>query len=182
MIPPQPNKKLPMMEHVPEEERIGAATIHNPSDPIMAYRCWWVYIDSEDNVWLRSITYKDFWPYQEAFTARCRRTLNQYSPHEAPDHTHGCGVYAVRSMEQALQWSRIGYRSKEGPVIRLTGKVSLWGHVLLYTKGYIAEHAYPFEVYVPPLLTSGFPLLPSELARRLRHLYSVDVIELEDTL
>jgi hypothetical protein len=126
------------------------------TEPIEAWRIWRVGAGGT----LESPIYGDEWPALDAFAADCPQ-------HPRPELECGCGVYAVATREQAVEWAEWARSALPYPIV--LGRVQLWGRVFPHLIGYRAEHAYPYELEL---------LEPDEvLARRLRHSYLVDVVE-----
>lgn len=127
---------------------------------------------------LRSHTYQEFWPIGKVLTAACR-DFSPAGPHDSPGLIHECGIHGVKTRAQLVPWIP-SYSS----VIKLYGKVSLWGTVIDHEEGYRAQYAYPYAIYVD--LSTPFETLSKqfgsrfEVARYLRHTYKVDVEVRED--
>jgi hypothetical protein len=86
------------------------------------------------------------WAPREAQQAIC------YSPgprgrHHAPKHYCGCGLYAFNSIEPDFALNP-AYVAGSMPNRIALGAVSLWGKVLVCTRGYRAEFAYPRSISV----------------------------------
>jgi hypothetical protein len=126
-------------------------------EPLQGWRIWRV---SNGGDVLESPVYGDPWRPGEAFEAGC-------PAHPRPVGECGCGVYAVTTRERALEWA--AWARSALPYAIVLGRVSLWGRVLPHLTGYRAERAYPYELE----LLDDVP----GLARRLRDLYAVDVVE-----
>ena len=112
-------------------------------EPITAWRAWEIYESKNRGVLIRSVTWKMRWPPRKPVRAHClsqiRGTIRAAPPHSAPDVEHRCGLYAVKNEEQARGWARTSANNR----LRIVGKVQLWGRVLVFTEGYLAEYAYP---------------------------------------
>ena len=68
----------------------------------------------------------------------------------APNSNCSCGIYAVKRMipyTKPVYGESIGIPAGYG--LSIAGKVALWGKVIEHEKGYRAEFAYPYELYVP---------------------------------
>lgn len=140
--------KMPMQGMVPDEELQATYELERPFyiEPIVSWRAWKCSFDG-DTVVLRSITYQRVvWPNREELKAECQREILARLPgHVAPNQTHGCGIYSVKTSEDALLWA---LANRNGPV-RVIGEVKIWGRILQYERGYISEYAYPANFYVP---------------------------------
>lgn len=115
-------------------------------DPYRAYRLWEVKIENDLPI-LSSITYKSNWPPREVFKSECltQKKLSQTrqnftDPHDAPNVKHKCGIYSVKNKEGLLNWA-------SGKRHIVAGVVLCWGKVFEYEKGFIAECAYPLEIF-----------------------------------
>ena len=115
------------------------------------------------------------WPARRPLAATCPTHGER-----APAGDHDCGIYSFRTRELAEGLYRrytgvrhcYGRESPEpappppGRPIAL-GQASLWGRILVRDKGYRAQFAYPYELF----LIGG----TEQMARTLRQLYAVDV-------
>jgi hypothetical protein len=118
-------------------------------EPIQAFRAWRV-IDWDGALVLQSITYKVNWVPRQKMIAECRpgakKEKKEIHVHAAPDLNHGCGIYSLKSLDDAVKWSN--WPPKTDTMVY--GRVKVWGHCLNFTKGYLSEFAYPSMLYVPP--------------------------------
>ena len=142
-------KPLAMQGTQKEEDLQKQEEIPLFMDPILAWRCWHVEYDERRGILLRSITHTIRWPKRKPARAHCMAMYkdNMASPkhnHDAPDMTHGCGFYAVDTPQDCVAWTKSSYRT-----LRAIGRVKLWGQVFDFTKGYLAEYAYPLEMWLP---------------------------------
>ena len=130
---------------------------------------------------LQSITYRTVWIPKQEMIAECKpmalvtedpTSIPKQPVHSSPDLTHGCGIYSVKTEEQALEWRR--YRFND-PVV--WGQVNIWGHVYKFTKGYLSEFAYPARIFVPDDLASWKNLItPEMLALELTQTYGIEAV------
>jgi hypothetical protein len=129
------------------------------TEPVLGWRLW--HVDRKHR--LRSWSQGGRWPERERFEALCRRPLLPCA--EAPGRGHGCGIYALRTREQAETLLRELPLPVCGAIA--VGRVSLWGRVVENTGGWRAQFAYPYEVF----------LLGDDraAAQALRARYAVDV-------
>lgn len=170
MIPPLSNNSgMPMLMSALKPEDMHEQQ-HVPLyiEPTLGWRAWNIYVDNRRNgrVRLQSITHKLRWPPKIPFRARC--LIKQNLNHQPPDKIHKCGIYAVKSEEDALKW--LNY-NRGSSVLRGFGEVKLWGNVLRYEKGYIAEYAYPKSVFIDHEFPDRFPYDAREIVRELRRTY-----------
>jgi hypothetical protein len=143
-------------------------------EPILGWRLWHVRLHGGEYR-LESFTrHHVSWPARGRLEASC-------TAHEegAPATGHECGIYAFKTRELAEELLRryVGVRHcygreheipppPRGRPIAL-GSVSLWGRILERERGYRAQYAYPYELF---LLNAD-----DVIARALRRLYAVDV-------
>ncbi len=115
------------------------------------------------------------WPARSRFEASCPVHRGG-----APVDGHECGIYAFRTRALAEELLRrytgvrhcYGREYKELPPVRqgrpiALGSVSLWGRILVRERGFRAQYAYPYELF----LIGG----DDQIARELRGRYAVDV-------
>ncbi len=69
-----------------------------------------------------------------------------------------------------MLWMASGFTANM-PELRCHGEVKLWGKVLRYTKGYLAQYAYPISVYLDPQPPENFPIESREAVKELRRTY-----------
>jgi hypothetical protein len=145
------------------------------TDPILGWRLWHVR-RHEGGYRLESFTWHHVsWPAAARLEASCA-----VHGHAAPMPGHECGIYAFRTRELAEDLLRryTGVRQRYGPAPEepppprlgrpvALGQVSLWGRVLVRERGYRAQYAYPYELF----LLDG----DDAIAHELRRLYAVDV-------
>jgi hypothetical protein len=144
-------------------------------EPILGWRLWHVRRHGA-GYRLESFTrHHVSWPSGRRLEAWC-------ASHgaAAPAAGHECGIYAFRTRELVEELLRryTGVRQcygrphretpprREGRPIAL-GRVSLWGRVLERDKGFRAQYAYPYDLF----LLGADEVLAHELRRR----YAVDV-------
>ena len=145
------------------------------SDAVLAWRLWHVRRQG-DEYRLESFTrHHVSWPARRRLEAMC-----SVHGRSAPQAGHECGIYAFRTRELAEELLRrytgvtqcYGHLHGEPPPPRkrrpiALGSVSLWGRVLARDKGFRAQYAYPYELFV----VGG----EEHITRELRRLYAVDV-------
>jgi hypothetical protein len=137
----------------PNNELLEALEFY--AEPVVAWRAWEIDVSDRKGVVFTSVTQvlagaKVPWPVRAKMRARCvPMFFGRYYPNEpekrthssAPCAEHGCGIYAVRTEEQARKWAGAS-------PTRVVGRVMLWGRVLVFTEGYLAEFAYPRDVLI----------------------------------
>jgi hypothetical protein len=145
------------------------------TDPILGWRLWHVRLHAGEHR-LESFTMHHVsWPAGARFEARCN-----VHRENAPVREHECGIYAFKTRELAEELlrrytgvrHRYGREYQELPPVRqgrpiALGSVSLWGKILARERGYRAQYAYPYELFV---IGGDEPM-----ARELRDRYAVDV-------
>jgi hypothetical protein len=143
-------------------------------EPILGWRLWHVRPHGGD-FRLESFTrHHVSWPSLSRLEASC--AAHGFG---APATGHECGIYAFKTRELAEELLRryVGVRHcygreneipppPRGRPIAL-GSVSLWGRILERERGYRAQYAYPYELF---LLNAD-----DVIAQALRRLYAVDV-------
>ena len=132
-------------------------------EPILGWRAWKVHRGR-----LYSTVWGNLWPERTRLEARCGLG-GRSSPgglrgmHDAPALQCDCGIYALKTREDALYLAR----QITAPDISAIGRVSLWGRVVETQRGYRAQYGYVYDVML---------LGASEAdAREIRAQYAVDV-------
>jgi hypothetical protein len=139
-------------------------------EPVLGWRLWHVRLHNDEHR-LESFTMHHVsWP-----AGRCA-----VHGESAPAHEHECGIYAFKMRVHAEELlrrytgvrHRYGREYRELPPVRqgrpiALGSVSLWGRILARERGYRAQYAYPYELFV----IGG----DERIARELRDRYAVDV-------
>lgn len=134
-----------------------------------ALRGWraWQVVEGRDGPTLVSWAHPTAWPAREALEARCNRHGGRPSAH------HSCGLYAFDDREAALAYAdapprgaRLFSHRPERALAVAVGAVSGWGRVVRHAKGWRAQFAYPYDLY----LTTG----DRGLARALADRYAVE--------
>ncbi len=131
-------------------------------DPILGWRVWKVQRGR-----LYSTVFGTLWPERTRLEARCG-IGGRSSPgglrgvHDAPARDCDCGIYALKSREDAMFLARQIMR----PDIAAVGRVSLWGHVVETERGYRAQFAYIYDVTLVDAT--------DEQAEEIRNRYAVD--------
>jgi hypothetical protein len=145
------------------------------TEPIHGWRLWHVRLHGDEHR-LESFTMHHVsWPARSRFEASCPAHRDG-----APVEGHECGIYAFRTRALAEELLRrytgvrhcYGREYKELPPVRqgrpiALGSVSLWGRILVRERGFRAQYAYPYELF----LIGG----DDQIARELRGRYAVDV-------
>ena len=136
-------------------------------EPIVAWRAWRVDNEGRYGLQLRSITYPVHWPFRKPIRAHCMTQIKGNKvvhPHSgAPHVAHGCGIYSVKEREHLARWAVGKILLAEAGIV---GQVSLWGDIVEFTQGYLAEYAYP----------KAFASM-GPIAEELAYLYGVPLID-----
>ncbi len=143
---------------------------------IISYRVWrW------DAAGLRSLN-GESWQPGKPLEAGCKvsefallrgHAYAPHSPHDAPQITCTCGIYASKSLEHLPKYGL--------ERARIHGQVSLWGTVVEHQFGWRAEYAYPKSFFLLPEI---LPLTFTEIQSRLRSLisYGRDIFIIHDSI
>jgi len=130
-------------------------------EPLVGWRLWHIR-DGRLLSWSQAAE----WPAGRRMEASCKRLLRR-SCAAAPAKGHACGIYAVRTREDAVRLLH-ELPSLAAPVA--VGRVSLWGRVFENVGGWRAQFAYPYSLEV----VGGV----ERVARQLRAAYRVDATAL----
>ncbi len=133
-------------------------------EPVVGWRTWTV-AESDQRLRLRSVMFESFWAPGRPFAADCRnrphplrRLLRRTSEaHAPPGASCSCGIYAAKSVAEAVRYVNSFGPRRRYVVHRVLGRVSLWGAVREYTEGWRASRGYPLEVFVPTFGPIGSP-------------------------
>ena len=112
---------------------MSAVPLDTVVEPVIGWRGWYLRLTTSGPDLMPAGMGRDGWPRRAPMTARC----SAGGPHQSPDPTCSCGLYAYRS-ERALRSSGAWF-----PVI---GTVSLWGRIVEHERVWRAEHAYPHRL------------------------------------
>lgn len=164
-----PQFKEPMRDPVQGNETF--VDYETYMEPFLGWRAWNVVEEDSKELRLRSITYQRIWMPEVAFEAICAPTLwsKNRPKHKgiSPNKDCGCGIHAVMSKNDSLVWQNFGDQSK----LRVVGEVKLWGVVYKYTRGYLAQYAYPKSILVPHEIPDAFSMTAQEAVKELRRTY-----------
>ena len=106
-------------------------------EPIRAWRVWRASHDLVTGQLALHSLEGTLWKPGEPLTARCSR-----GAHAAPNAQCGCGVYAHKSRQAALEHAR-------GLDRAVVGEVELWGKIVEHEHGYRAQYARPHALWLP---------------------------------
>jgi hypothetical protein len=124
------------------------------SSPLLGWRVWRLALE-RGVVRLRSAVFDERWEPGGEIRASCA------VGHPAPASACACGLYAVRSPENAVRYL-VG-RNDSDVVHRVVGQVALWGVVVEAENGWRAASAYPAAIWLPSRATNGHPVDLREL-------------------
>ena len=144
------------------------------AEPLVAWRLWQVRPHA-DEYRLESLTWHHVgWPAGERLEATCATHRG-----DAPTAGHECGIHALKTRELAEELLRRyagvrrcyhasgsarGEGRRQRPIA--LGRVSLWGRILERERGFRAQYAYPYDLF----LVGGDDRIADVLRRR----YAVD--------
>lgn len=132
---------------------------------LTAWRAWDVVGEGE-RLRLQALGKEHIWRPRRAMEADCAKAsafelLARRGPvptHDAPEESCSCGVWSFKELDGLVSaLTRYG-------IIRVLGKVYLWGKVVETENGYRAQYAYPAELW-----------LFNETLEALGHIYNVPV-------
>ena len=132
-------------------------------EPIQGWRVWKVAGGR-----LYSTVFGSLWPEHARLDAHCGLG-GRSSPgglrgvHHAPARGCHCGIYALKSREDAVFLAG----QIHGVETLAVGRVSLWGRIVETERGYRGQYAYVYDA----TLLGGTPAEADEIRRR----YAVDV-------
>jgi hypothetical protein len=144
------------------------------AEPFVAWRVWRV-VEHAGELALASVVKRTIWPAGRPLTATCLKPspftwLLRRTPHEAPAESCECGVYGATA-DRAAEYLN---DSLPDSIVRVIGRVLLWGSVVECERGFRAAHAYPEVIYVPLQGCGARRLAPQSIAGRLER-YGVAV-------
>jgi hypothetical protein len=116
--------------------RAPEALVPDAAEPVTGWRGWMAVSRGKGEVGLSSIGYPLPWPPRKPWRASCMAARRPCP--SSPGGGCGCGIHALASLDEVLRhlphplWPPL-----------VVGTVSLWGRVVVGTKGWRAEYAYP---------------------------------------
>lgn len=124
--------------------------------PLLAYRQWSVIGDHLCSI-VTGLRWEPGMPLESEMDHENPPAYTSSGPWVSPG-----GSYASKSLLP------LDYESYEGGALGITcvvtGRVALWGRVIEHERGYRAQYAYPFELFLPgtrkPAVMPGFPTVP----------------------
>jgi hypothetical protein len=145
------------------------------SEPLLGWRAWAV-VETTSGPELRSLVYAHAWPAGEPMRQVCEP--GGCLAARWPNQPHACGIHAFKERADAERYPATWEERRSGGAsfadVYAIGRVSLWGHVVVHERGYRAECAYPFDLFLP----SEHRALAIPLAAR----YGVEVMVAEARL
>jgi hypothetical protein len=119
-------------------------------DPRVGWRVWDV-VELDGSLRLCSLAFWSIWLPRRPAVAACRRSLVDrragIPDHDAPDERCTCGIYATATPRAAVDFSRQSPRRSD-TIVRVLGRVSLWGSVVEGTAGWRGAEGYPESLIV----------------------------------
>ena len=147
-------------------------------EPTIGWRAWLV-VETKDGLRLQSVLYPTLWSPRREEVAVCRPgddATGALAPHEAPHPDCRCGIYASKAPELATPYVHTHGGGSSGSLLRIVGKVSLWGTVIEGAQGYRASRAYPERLYIPvDRIQGNRRVAPAVIAFELMSAYGVEV-------
>jgi hypothetical protein len=120
------------------------------SEPLLGWRAWTV-VETTAGPELRSLVYAHAWPPGEPMRRVCEP--GGCLGARWPNQPHACGIHAFKERADAELYPGTWEARRSGgarfPGVYAIGRVSLWGHVIEHQRGYRAELAYPFDLFLP---------------------------------
>jgi hypothetical protein len=155
------------------------------TEPVVGWRRWRVEV--ADGL-LHSHWKSIMWPPGEAMIARCVKSssfqLAGRECREAPRKACSCGIYALTSLD-IIGDVNVNYPYISDGILPRSldvyGRVSLWGRVIVASRGYRGQYAYPYELIVQAPRADSADWYEKGVehakfaAQKLRALYMVDV-------
>jgi hypothetical protein len=119
-------------------------------EPVVGWRTWNA-VDRHRQARLASVIQRTVWPTRAPLVASCRCVRWSLWPfgnlrHEAPAAECGCGIYAA-SLGVVRRY--LPEHLAESFMVRVIGRVALWGVVYEHDQGWRASVAYPRSLFVP---------------------------------
>jgi hypothetical protein len=119
-------------------------------EPVVGWRTWNA-VDRHRRARLSSVIQRSVWPTREPLLASCRCARWALWPfsrlrHEAPAPDCGCGIYAA---SPGVVRRYLPEHVAESVMVRVIGRVALWGVVYEHEHGWRASAAYPTCLFVP---------------------------------
>jgi hypothetical protein len=118
------------------------------TEPLRGWRAWQV-VQAGDGPALASWWVNAVWPALRPLEARCA----QHGPRPAAHHV--CGIHAFEDRESALAYLHRAYeapllfvRRPERALGIVVGRVSGWGRAIAHARGWRAQFAYPYDMYL----------------------------------
>jgi len=137
--------------------------------PVVAWRAW-ALVETAEGPELRSVVYAHPWPARAPLRMACEP--GGCLGARWPMQPHACGIHAFKDRADAgafpSMWEARRFPQGSFPQQSVVGQVSLWGRVVEHERGYRAEFAYPYALF----LSQEQAWLAAPLAAR----YKVDVL------
>lgn len=114
------------------------------AEPIVGWRVWDV-VRTGDGFLLRSRVQGKLWTPRTEAVAHCYQSTVEHDPNE----NCVCGIHAAKSARQAVPYLSRRFKREDFVVHRVIGRVSLWGTVVVGSRGLRGTFAYPRDIYVP---------------------------------
>lgn len=148
------------------------------AEPMVGWRVWDV-VRTAGEFLLRSRVQGKLWTPKAKAIAHCYQTTMEHEPNDKCV----CGIHAAKSAKRAVPYLSRKFKREDLVIHRVIGRVSLWGTVVVGSRGLRGSLAYPRDIYVPtpqgrfrPRLSSlAPPIHPAETIAASLRSYGVPV-------
>jgi hypothetical protein len=128
-----------------------SATLYFDSIPLVGWRAWAI-VDSPAGLELRSLVYAHTWPAREPLQQECE--AGGCLAARWPAQPHSCGIHAFKQRADAVGYPATWEARRTGFSVTsdeyVIGQVSLWGRVIEHERGFRAQFAYPYALFLAP--------------------------------
>ncbi len=105
----------------------------------------WDVVRTRDEFLLRSRVQGKLWAPKAEAVAQCYQTALEHQPNARCV----CGIHAAKSAKQAVPYLSRRFKREDLAIHRVIGRVSLWGTVVVGSRGLCGPLTYPRDIYVP---------------------------------
>jgi hypothetical protein len=134
-----PKKALASLSRL-DDPVLEDVSVPDFAEPILGWRAWVLVPGTGKRPRLSSVGYPYVWPPGKVMLAECAR---RRACMPAPGEDCNCGLHALNSLEAVLEDVP---RPLWPPLV--LGRASLWGRVVVGTRGWRAQFAYPKSLIV----------------------------------
>jgi hypothetical protein len=118
------------------------------TEPLSGWRAWQI-VATRRGPALASWSVSALWPARRPLEARCALHGPRPSAH------HMCGIHAFQAREEMLAYLESGEdapllfsRRPQRALGIAVGRVSGWGRAVIHARGWRAQFAYPYDLYL----------------------------------